>query len=412
MSGPIAASQDAPASASPAASTQAPEQMSPDEAARRKAWGTEMSRRPMPKTGCFNAAYPSTEWIEMPCGAPSPYHNQPRHPGGKADAVGGVFGDFSAVSSGLISSAVGSFLSVNGAISVSGNAAGTSTTAPNVFMFQINTQQIFSPPACNQVAGCKGWQQFVFSQTQCAPPGPGQQSVVSGSTACVFMEYWLFGFGPTCPAAQPLPGLNWQSDGAGNCVFNGPSTYVPPHTVANLAGLTFTATATAGGQDQAILTTTRGNISAASQDSVLSLNQFWNTAEFNVFGDCCSTETNFSNPTTLVVRTSITDGTANAPTCGTFSFTAEQNNLAMAPTASPICCPYGGSSPAIEFMETNAAGHTAFCGPTKLEGDPQITTDDITTIVSPVIFAPADITTISPVIFAPADIITIVDDQY
>jgi len=221
------------------------------------------------------------------------------------------------------------------------------------------------------------------------------------------MEYWLFGFGPTCPAAQPLPGLNWQSDGAGNCVFNGPSTYVPPQTVANLAGLTFTATATAGGQDQAVLTTSSGNISAASQDSVLSLNQFWNTAEFNVFGDCCSSVTNFSNPTTLVVRTSLTDGSSNAPTCGTFSFTGEQNNLTLAPTGTPLCCPNGGASPAIEFMESNDAGRTAICGHTGLEGHP----DDITTI-SPVILAPADITTISPVIFAPADIITIANDHY
>jgi hypothetical protein len=394
MSGAIAASQDAPASASPAASTQAPEQTSPDEAARRKAWSREMSRHPLPKTGCFNAAYPKIEWIEVPCGAPSPYHNQPRRRGGNPDLVGGKLGDFSAVSSGLISSAVGSFSSVNGASSVTGVVGGISTAQLNVFMFQINTQFFSNPPACNNVAGCRGWQQFLFSQTQCAPPGPGQQSVVSGSTACVQIEYWLLGFGPTCPAAQPLPGLNWKPDGAGNCWFNGPSTYVPPQTVANLAGLTFTATATAGGQDQVVLSTTSGNISAASQDSVLFLNQFWNTAEFNVFGDCCSSATNFSDPTTLVVRTSITDGTSNAPTCGTSSFTAEQNNLTLAPIGTPLCCPYGGASPAIEFMETRDAGQRAICGPTGLEGHPD------------------DITTISPVIFAPADIITIVNDHY
>jgi hypothetical protein len=261
-------------------------------------------------------------------------------------------------------------------------------------MFQINTQTFSGAPACNRVAGCQGWQQFLFSQTQCKAPKPGQQSVVSGTTACVFMEYWLLGFGPTCPTAQPLPGLSWQPDGAGNCWFNGPSTYVPPQTVANLAGLTFTATAAAGGQDQAVLTTSSGNISAFSQDSVLSLNQFWNTAEFNVFGDCCSSVTNFSDPTTLVVRTSITDGTSNAPTCGTFSFTAEQNNLTRTPIGTPLCCRYGGASPAIEFMESSDASRTAFCGPTGIEGHPE------------------DITTISPVIFAPPDIITIVSDHY
>ena len=47
--------------------------------------------------------------------------------GGKGvgtNLVGGMAGDFSARSASLISSAVGSFMSVNGASSVSGNAAG------------------------------------------------------------------------------------------------------------------------------------------------------------------------------------------------------------------------------------------------------------------------------------------------
>jgi hypothetical protein len=111
------------------------------------------------------------------------------------------------------------------------------------------------------------------------------------------------------------------------------------------------------------------------QDSVLSLYKYWNSAEFNIFGDCCSTETAFSNPTTLVVKTSIDDGTTNPPSCGTDSYTNELNNLTMAPVGASVCCPYGGASPAIEFMETNA-GHTASCGPTALIGDPHLTTLD------------------------------------
>ncbi len=185
------------------------------------------------------------------------------------------------------------------------------------------------------------------------------------------MEYWLLGYGgTTCPPGQP-----WIVAGGGNCVFNGPTTYVAPQTVADLAGLVMTATTSASGQDTVALATTSGNLFATGQDSVLDLAQFWNTAEFNVFGDCCSTETNFSTPTTLVIRTAINDGTTNAPSCGTSSFTAETNNLTLAPTAASVCCPYGGASPAIEFMETDA-GHTATCGPTALEGDPHLTAAD------------------------------------
>lgn len=373
----LSSSRATAASPEPAATAQP----SPEEAAKRKAWNAEMSRRPLPQKGCFNAVYPSTEWHEVPCGAPSKYMNQARGRGGKGvgtNLVGGMAGDFSAQSASLISSAVGSFLSVNGASSVSGDAAGTSTADPNVFMFQINTQFFNNPPACNNVPGCQGWQQFLFSQTQGQAPTGTQQSVVPGTTAIVFMEYWLLNYG-TCPTTQPLPGLNWQQNGI-DCVFNGPSTYVSPQTVADLKGLVMTASTTAT-QDKVSLLTTSGTAYAVGADSVLALNNYWNTAEFNVFGDCCSTETNFSDPTTLVIKTSITDGTTNAPTCGTFSFTAEQNNLTMAgsnpsaPTASPVCCPYGEASPAIEFMESNA-GHTATCGPTTIEGDPHITTVD------------------------------------
>lgn len=373
MSGNLAASQPLTTFSPPGAATQTSGHMSTEEATRRKVWNEEMARSRLPKAGCFNASYPETEWKEVPCGAPSPYHNQPKPP----NAVGNTT-DFSAVSSGLITSAVGSFLRVSAPISVTGVPAGGATAALDVFMLQINTQFFANAPACNGVAGCKGWEQFLFSQTQCGPPGPGQQSVVPGTTACVFIEYWLLGFGAICPAAQPVPGLNWTSDGSNNCFFNGNSSYVPPQTAASLAELTFSASA--GVQDQVTLTTSNGNISAVGQDSVLSLNRFWNTAEFNVFGDCCKTETFFSNPTSLILKTSIVDGTTNAPACGTSSFTAEQNNLTLAPTASPVCCPYGGTSQAVEFMESNEDGHRAICGRSSIEPDPR--EGDIITIVS------------------------------
>jgi hypothetical protein len=320
----------------------------------REEWSKAMARVPVPKKGCFKSSYPKMEWEEVPCAPPSPYHNQPATGPKKPNAVGDGSGDFAAQSTGLISSAVGSFNSITGATNVTGQIGGQGGQVANVFMLQINSQ-FFQTPACGGVAGCLGWQQFLFSQTQC------------GGGPCVFMEYWLINFGSPCPAGQP-----WIQSGS-NCWFNGPATVVPAQSVNTLAGMVFTAK-TAGGQDQAVLTSS-GGLFAQGQDNVLSLAQSWNTAEFNVFGDCCSTLTSFNNGTTIVVKTTINDGTANAPQCVNSSFTAETNDLNLLNPPNATCCPYGGASPAIEFMETNA-GHTATCGATALQGDTHLTTVD------------------------------------
>jgi len=392
--------------------------------AEQKAWRQAMSRRPLPKNGCFTASYPSTEWREVQCGRSSPYHNKPRG-GRRSDAnLVGDGNDFVAKTSGLISSATGAFLSPTSASGENGDVAGTTTWAANIFTLQINTQSnfledgsTFSTAACNGHIGCFGWQQFVFSQTQGGPPQAGQTSAAPGvtrspitlangvtipggeSTPGLFIEYWLMNYGTPCPTLPSWaipPGLpattTWVPDGAGNCWFNGPMTYVHPLTVdADFVplqswGLEMTGTANAS-QDKLVLWTSKGsrlhnihNIAmyAYQEPSVLGLSAVWTEAEFNVFGDCCGTSATFTSPTVLVVQTSIDDGTKNAPVCvpndGT---TGETNNLTFAEHSppfpgrlqGPVCCPYGGTSPAIEFMEAldTSHGHTASCGPTTLE---------------------------------------------
>jgi hypothetical protein len=330
----------------------------------REAWRKSMARHPVPRKGCFEASYPSTEWKEVACVPTSTHPNPPqRKSGGNSgpNNVGDGSGDFDAVTTGLISSAEGSFLSVDGAASEVGGGGyhgSPPPTTPNEWEFQLNTQFFDNPPACNGVSGCLGWQQFLYSQTQCGG-------------ACVFIEYWLIGYGATCP---PGPWGHPPMDNS-DCFYNGPATGVPTQTLADLASLTFTGTATSGGQDTAVLATTSGPLHAVGNDSVLNLANYWNTAEFNIFGDCCSTEAAFSNPTTLVVKTTIDDGTMNPPSCGTESYTNELNNLTMAPVGSAVCCKYGSPSPTIEFMEGNA-GHPASCGLTALIGDPHLTTLD------------------------------------
>jgi len=140
-----------------------------------------------------------------------------------------------------------------------------------------------------------------------------------------------------------------------------------------------TSTVTASTDRVTLANTNTGAMAAYQEPTFLSLSNVWTEVEFNVFGDCCGTEANFTSPTVLVPTISIDDATATAPNCvpndGT---TGETNNLILQPTAAPVCCPYGGTSPAIEFIEAydTVHPHNAWCGPTALEGDPHLMTAD------------------------------------
>jgi hypothetical protein len=96
---------------------------------------------------------------------------------------------------------------------------------------------------------------------------------------------------------------------------------------------------------------------AMGADSVFGLSQEWLAAEFNIFGDDNSTEANLSSGSTIVVKVSVDNGTTDAPTYVQKSFTGETDNLTLVPPP----CLYGGASPAMEFMETNAASPVATC---------------------------------------------------
>jgi hypothetical protein len=397
-----AAETVAPSAAEPAA---APSEVKPSEQRAREAWRTEMSRRPLPKNGCFNANYPNPEWQEVSCGRPSPYFNQV-----------GDEADFVAATSGLISSVEGSFLSPTsasgetGTVSGTGNALRPAYVTSNIFTLQINSQSpvdsmyshsAFNTPACDGNPGCSGWEQFVFSQTQGPPPDAAKHQVSAAPSAPVsttpglFVEYWLYNYGEPCPAlptwalqGQPS-GTLWTSFGFGTCVFNGPMTYVTPLTTADLApapptgaGLTMTATVTSS-QDKVVLATSTG-MYAYQEPNVLSLSKAWTEAEFNVFGDGGGNTATFTSPTLLLVKSGIQ--ATSAPFCipgnGTIpthttgdGTTGETNSLTFVPNAAPVCCPYAGTSPAIEFMEADS-DHKARCGKNTLEGDPHLTTAD------------------------------------
>jgi hypothetical protein len=280
------------------------------------------------------------------CGVPSKYPNPPT-PGPRPNNVGNGNDLSAAVSPALISTAVGSFDSVSPAnVTETGPWAGNPTSA-NALTLQINSQ-FFTTPACNGVAGCLGWQQFKYSQNQCGGP-------------CVFMEYKLIGFGSPCPSAT------WNQSG-NSCWFNSASTVAPAVTAAQLQGTKLTGTASAT-TDTVVLTTAGGNATATAQNSVVSLSQQWNIAEFNIFGDCSSTQANFSAGTTAVVRIALTDGTQTKPVCTVAGFTAETNNLNFSSTAPAS----SGAAPALLFTQSSAGGLVGCAAATSV-GDTHLTT--------------------------------------
>jgi hypothetical protein len=311
----LAAGTDIPASK--------PEAAAPPVADKLQAYHATMSQTPLPKKGCFKSTYPSTAWVEVPCATPP---NRPYPPAsGRVPEIVGNGNDFSAqANGGLISSATGSFDSVTGVISESDG--GTN----NRFSLQLNTNGNFSSPACSGAkvpSQCTGWQQFVYSN------GYGG-----------FIQYWLLNYAATCPSGWNTYGTDCWRNGSG-------LVSVPEQPITNLAQLRVTGNANAGGTDSIVISAPagEGGSNAANEDSVLGLAKGWQAAEFNVFGDCCGTQANFNGGTTIVVRTTVINGTTNAPTCTSNGTTGETNNLTLATPCSTV----GGTSPAVVFKESN-----------------------------------------------------------
>ena len=85
-----------------AASTQ-----TPADSAKVEAWRKSMSSAVSPGKGCFKATYPSTAWQEVPCAKPPDRFFGP-NPGPVGHGI-----DFEAQTTGLMTSATGSFDTVN-----------------------------------------------------------------------------------------------------------------------------------------------------------------------------------------------------------------------------------------------------------------------------------------------------------
>ena len=283
----------------------------------RQAWQAQIAHKPVPQEGCFAAAYPSTDWIQTECKhAPNrPY--VPSH-GHRGYTVGNG-NDYSAVVTGIVTSAEGSFPAINGLKSETNNGR------KNSYSLQINSQ-FFKTSVCNGAtnpSSCLGWEQFVYSNSGIA-----------------FMQYWLIHYGNTCP-----PG-GWMSY-SGDCYRNSAAVSTPVQPLAQLADLKVTGTATLGGNDTLVFSTLGNAYSTSGKDTVVNLAQSWNAAEYNVIGDGGGSQAKFNKGTSITVGIALTDGLTAAPTCqpndGT---TGETNNLNLG-----ACTTAGGSTPSVQFIE-------------------------------------------------------------
>jgi hypothetical protein len=223
------------------------------------------------------------------------------------------------VTSGLISSSVGTFPTVTGVTSETDGRK-------NTYSIQLNSNFMSGTAACLGYSGCLSWQQGVYSSSEEA----------------AFFQYWLIGFGSRCPSG-------WYSDGEGDCYKNSAAITVPTIAITDLANLKMSVSAAKGQKDAVIFTNGTEAYTTSGADSVADLATAWTATEFNVIGDGGGSEAVFNKGSSVTVKIVVANGTTNAPTCvpndGT---TGETNNLTLGK-----CTSAGGASPYIEFTESN-----------------------------------------------------------
>jgi hypothetical protein len=369
-------------------------------------WQQSIGQVPAPGHGCYHASYPGLKWIATPCtvaphipiapvsgaGSPllwasalAPVSGSPSRrasplapvtnstPPGEPEAVGDGT-SFSAVVSGTISQATGSFNHVSPGITETGQYNDSGPQIANDFTLQLNSE-FFSSPACSgstDPANCLGWQQFIYET----------------SSNMVFMQYWLINYDATCPAG-------WFTSG-GDCYTNSPaSTYSGnPLTAADLASLNFVGSANAGGNDQVSLSVGAGTATMVSNnDDMVDLANSWDTTEFDVFGDGGGGQANFGANTTLEAQTTLVGSSQQAPSCAQEGFTAETNNLNLSGTQALGTV----QSPTIASAQTNGTATTPSCATATATGPIQTATGLSAAPSSPATNQPVTLTaTVTP----------------
>jgi hypothetical protein len=324
----------------------APAQAASSPSAAKAQWQAAISQVPQQGAGCYQASYPSLTWRTVACvtapriplaPAPAPARGSAAHAG---PVTVGDGTDYSAVVSGLISKASGTFTNVSSNISEKGDVGGSGSQVANSFSLQLNSQFFSGSPACaksSNPADCLAWQQFAYTYN-------------GGGTGDVFMQYWLIDYNASCPSGW----FSYSTD----CYTNSSATEISGITAAQLASVDLTASAVSGGNDAVSLSVGSGQaVTVTGKDTKVGLASSWNTTEWGVFGDGGGSAANFGSSNTLEAQTVLTSTSSAAPSCVEEGFTGETNNLKLAAT------PALGSksSPTMGSEQTDGTSGTASC---------------------------------------------------
>jgi hypothetical protein len=125
---------------------------------------------------------------------------------------------------------------------------------------------------------------------------------------------------------------------------------VPTQTASNLANLILKGYANLASKDEDVFCITGGNCyTMAITDQVVNLYQYWQDAEFNVFGLGSGSQANFNSGTTITVANTLKDQSGNVivPSCANTGYTGETNNLNLGSCSS-------NSNGQIVFIESTA----------------------------------------------------------
>ena len=348
-----------PASAIPApqgkAGPPSKEKLSAEEVRLRTDWRIAMAQVPLPKKGCFQAAYPSKEWGEVLCTS-TPNYPMPPRLGPRPLIVGNGDDIMAEAPSGFISTAIGSFDSLTNVTSESGPVCSGASVA-NAYTLQLNTE-FFTSTACSGAAvpaDCQGWEQFVYENY--------------GTAGRAYIQYWLLSYNTACPA-----GWNTYAVGADTYCWrnnSGGAVAVPNQPITDLGQLSLSGTASATADS---VTLSDGGIAyARAGDNAVNAAAGWRLAEFNVFGDGCGAQADFNAGAELVVRTRIFYGGTAPPFCSAQGFTGETNNLSFGPIPPPAASQPG---PAVIFRESTAGGAGSNCAAATTVGDTHLATFD------------------------------------
>jgi len=290
------------------------------EAARQEIWRETIVRTEVPAAGCFQASYPSLTWINTECSVAPIVPYIPRR--GLNRQTVGDGNDYAAeVTSGVISTTIGSFPKVAGVTSETG------LLGANDYSLQLNSN-FMNTPACDGARNpsqCQDWEQFVYAS--------GYEQA--------FMQYWLINYDNPCPGG-------WFSYGV-DCYTNSNAVFAPKEVITSLQTLKLAGVAKQGGNDTLVFAVGTKAYSTTGADSVVYLATAWQESEFNIVGDGDGSAADFNSGSTIEVKVAVTNGTENVPTCAVHAgTTGETNNLNLG-----RCIAEGGAKPYIGFLESN-----------------------------------------------------------